>query len=346
MTSRTIEALTAEAMGMLASGRRNEALIRLRQTAGQPGDDQARYAAGEALLRASECREGWDLYDLHPSRPVDTLPSVARWDGQHCRQLVVVAEQGFGDALQFLRFMPAATAHADNVVFAVHDELLDVLRDAPALAGVTVLSKSAASVLEWPTDARWERLMSLPARLPGLAAAPVEAYIAAPIPRRCGDASQTVVGVAWRSTPRRGFPNRSFPARLCHRLTRLAGVQVVAIQRSRDIRSLPAGVHDPGIVDFTETAQVIAGCDVIVTADTVTAHLAPALGVPTMVCLRREPDWRWGTPTYPTSWYASARLLFQPAPERWSPVLQEAAACIADGTLPTSSFTPPPGAPR
>src|SRR5690242_15997424 len=63
-----------------------------------------RYAIGEALLRASNATIGWDLYDLHPSRSVDQLRGVIRWDGSECDLLVIVADQGFGDAIQFLRF--------------------------------------------------------------------------------------------------------------------------------------------------------------------------------------------------------------------------------------------------
>ncbi|WP_189114883.1 hypothetical protein [Pilimelia terevasa] len=297
---------------------------------------------GVELLRATGCREGWDLYDLHPSRPVDTLPGVTRWEGSRCEQLVLVAEQGFGDAIQFLRHVPAAAALADRTVLAIHDELLPAVRKAPPLAGVTVLAKSRARAAIWGPGTRWERLMSLPARLPSLRPEPADAYLAAPAVARAP--GRLTVGVAWRSTPRRGFPGRSFPARACRLLTRLPGADVVTIHRRRDIRALPPGVRDPGITDFTDTATVIAACDVVVTADTVTAHLARALGVPTLICLRHEPDWRWGTSHAPTDWYAAAHLLFQPEPDQWEPVLRAATERIATGQLPTRQVPPPEGA--
>ena len=88
---------------------------------------------------------------------------------------------------------------------------------------------------------------------------------------------------------------------------------------------LPVGVVQLPIRGFLDSAALMAQCDLVVTADTVTAHLAPALGVPTMICLRHRADWRWGTAGNPTIWYGSAELLFQDARLRWETVLTDAA---------------------
>lgn len=155
--------------------------------------------------------------------------------------------------------------------------------------------------------------------------------------RRLAPADSVTVGVVWRSTPRRGFPNRSFPVRLVRRLTESGQVRLVALHRTRDIKALPHGIQLVPISNFRETAEVISQCDYVVTADTVTAHLAAALGVPTLVCLRHRADWRWGTPLNPTRWYAAAELLFQDSSEDWAPVLSAAARHIADSAGPPAS---------
>jgi hypothetical protein len=329
--SARLAALIAEAAGLLWSGDAGRSLALLKQATTLRVAKQDRYALGEAMLRASGCATGWDLYDLHPSRPVDRLPDTQRWDGQACPLLVLVAEQGFGDAIQFLRFVPSVAGRAEKVVFAVHDELLATVRTSPLLADVEVIGKSAARAMHWPAYARWERLMSLPAKIDGLRAGQAEAYLLGPSGRpesTLHATSGVTVGVAWRSTVRHGFPSRSFPARLVRRLTAIPGARVVALHRDRDVKAVPPGVQTVAIDNFVDTAHVISQCDYVVTADTVTAHLAPALGVPTLLCLRHRPDWRWGAPATPIPWYAATRTLYQPPAQSWGPVLDEAATHI------------------
>jgi hypothetical protein len=329
----TVPHLLMRAEQLLWSGNTAGALHQLDRAVFLDATAVERYAVGEALLRASNCRRGWDLYDLHPSRPVDRLPGVRRWDGRPCRRLILVAEQGFGDAIQFLRFVPGVTGLAENVVVAVHDELLPTLRHSSALADARVVAKSAARTTTWSADSRWERLMSLPSKIRGLYAEPVGQYVSPPANGKRGRLPPTsaavTVGVAWKSTARRGFPNRSLPARIVSRLA-ARKVRLVALHRTADIRFLPRGVETVRIDNFVDTAHVISECDLVVTADTVTAHLAPALGVPTLICLRQRPDWRWGTPVRPTRWYAAAEMLFQDASENWSTVIVEAARLVLE----------------
>lgn len=264
-------------------GASREAITLLEPARTMGGSPVERYSVGVALLRATNGRLGWDLYDLHPSRPADRLPGVERWDGQPCRLLVVVAEQGFGDAIQFLRYVPHATRRAGSVVLAIHDELLEVASTSPMLRTVTVLGKSQARRRAWPAYARWERLMSLPARIEGLPLDAAEPYLSCDPGARVSPTSTggVTVGVAWRSTTRRGVPSRSIPVRELRSLARQRHIRLVALHRDRDIRARPEGVETVGVGDFLDTARVISGCDYVLTVDTVTAHLAPAVGVPT-----------------------------------------------------------------
>jgi hypothetical protein len=322
----TVADLVSHADRLLWSGDVGGALALLDRAAMLDAPAVERYGVGEALLRASNCARGWDLYDLHPSRSVDRLPDVQRWDGTPCRLLILVAEQGFGDAIQFLRFVPQVAHLADRVVVAVHDELLTTV-GGYLPPNVTVIRKSAARATAWPSDTRWERLMSLPVKVDGLRAEAVDAYLSPPVtpPGTWQEpAMETVtVGVAWRSTLRRGLPSRSFPSRFLRQLA-IGPVRVVSLHRSTELAAIPSGVATTEINNFVDTAYVISRCDLVVTADTVTAHLAPALGVPTLICLRHRPDWRWGTPKHPTRWYAAADTLFQDESRDWGTVLAEA----------------------
>ncbi|WP_194904759.1 hypothetical protein [Catenulispora rubra] len=328
----TIRAAIAEAERLLGLGHAGSAIEVLTTARAIAAPNVDRYALGEALLRASNCQAGWDLYDLHPSRTVDRLPIGQRWDGKPCAKLVLIAEQGFGDAIQFLRFVPYAAAHVDQVVLAVHDELLSAIRTSPLLTGIEIIAKSHARTVTWPPNARWERLMSLPKHMDKLAVAmPIAGYLnGSTSPLSVSSAPQGMwnVGVAWRSTPRHGFSNRSIPRKVATQLAATGRLRPIVLHRDQDLGSLPWGAVSVGIRDFADTAAVIAQCRYVVTSDTVTAHLAPALGVPTIICLRHLPDWRWGAPASPTNWYDSARLMFQKGDEQWPPVLEEAVRAV------------------
>lgn len=327
-----IQALLAEAQELLTHGHAACAVEMLNAARAIPAPNVDRYALGEALLRASNSQIGWDLYDLHPSRAVDRLPIEQRWNGENCDHLVLIAEQGFGDAIQFLRFVPHAAERAARVVLVIHDELLSTVRTSPLLAGIEIITKSCARTVVWPANAQWERLMSMPKHVGTKAVAtPIGGYLGRSESKLCVPAApdgKWNVGVAWRSTPRQGFPNRSIPRGVATKLAVTGRLRPVVLHRDQDIASPPRGAISVGIRDFADTAAVIAQCRYVLTSDTVTAHLAAALGVPTIICLRRLPDWRWGAPTTPTNWYGSARLMFQKGDEQWPPVLEDAALAI------------------
>jgi ADP-heptose:LPS heptosyltransferase len=292
-----------------------------------------RYEAGINLLRSTNCSEGWELYDLHPSRPVDRLP-LPRWDGGPCPTLVIMAEQGFGDMLQFLRFIPRLEFTGDIVV-AVHDELYPVCATSHLFSGCRVMRRSEARIHRWPDDTRWERLLSLPVHLNTVTIDRQESFLPVPPPPPRlpnTDAGILTVGVAWRSTHRRDGPNRSLPASLLRQLAVPRRTRLVSLHRHTSIARPHPDLIQPPIRNFTDTAAVIGQCDLVVTSDTVTAHLAPGLGIPTTVLLLHEPDWRWGTRERPINWYAHAELLFQPEPGDWQSVISTIRTRLEEGS--------------
>lgn len=342
--SSEVGALVTQAECLLWTGDQTGALSLLERARSIDAGPVERYSVGEALLRASNCMRGWDLYDLHPSRPVDQLRGVTRWRGEACPLLIIVTEQGFGDTIQFLRFVPYVVNRVENVVVAVHDELLGIVGKAPLLRNLRVIPKSLARTIAWPPHARWERLMSLPAKLPDIRVGAEDAYLRVNTidgqPALCPAAPGVItVGLAWRTTHRRGCPNRSIPARLIGKLADSDRIRAVALHRNRNIRAQLRRVEVVNITNLVETAQVMSQCDWVVTADTVTAHLGAALGVPTIICLLHRPDWRWGGPSNPTRWYATAQTIFQDESRDWRPVLAEAARRILSGAPSLSSVS-------
>jgi hypothetical protein len=344
MSAESLRATVDGGLQLLAAGAVDEAYALLSRGRTLPGPAIDRYALGIALLQASNACDGWDLYDLHPSRRADRILGLSRWDGQPCAELVLVAEQGFGDAIQFLRYVPNVRACAESTIVAIHDELYETVSSSPLLQAVKAVPKSQLKDLAWSADTRWERLMSLPIHIRDGVSRARPVYLVRPRPRPACRLPATpdgvrTVGIAWRSTPRPGVPSRSIDLR--HVTTVLStveesAVRVVSLHRIGDVPATPVGVVIPEIRNFVDTAAVIGQCDVVITVDTVTAHLAPALGVPTLVCLRRMPDWRWGVPARPTTWYTEAELVFQDLDRSWPPVLRRAiehAWCARPGQL-------------
>lgn len=332
----SVAAVVASAERLARAGDREEAMALLTSARELDLPDRERYEIGETLLRLSNCQIGWEEYNLHPSWAVDRIPGVRAWDGKACRLLVVMADLGFGDTIMALRHVPELLERVGEVVVAVHDELFNLLRHAPILTGTTVISKTQARNTRWPDDARWERLFSLPGVVGMQAVAPMPGYLSAPTtePVLAREPGELIIGIAWRSTVRRGFPNRSIPVRHVAKLAALPKARLVCLHRDDDLRRLPQGVTSVGIRNFVETAAVMVQCDLVVTADTVTAHLAPALGVPTLIGLRHWPAWIWGTKHNPTRWYEQAQFVFQGEDESWSPAIEEIKGIVNSLTRP------------
>ena len=292
---------------------------------------------------------GWEAYEWRWKRPEAaarqvTLPS---WQGEPLagRTLYVQSEQGLGDTLQFLRWLPALLARADGpVVLDVQPALLRLV--APQFPGIQVIPGGTPS----PVCHCTVPLLSLPRVLRQPEVGPPQnddgngAYLQAdPVAvadwRARLDAQaqgRRKVGLVWAGSPTFGDDRRRSP-RLPAVLPLLtvAGVQFFLLQMGdgrRDLEgvALPATVQDlgPEIGDFADTAAIIANLDLLISSCTAPAHLAGALGRPLWVLLAHVADWRWGAPVSPgtplplrSPWYPCARLFRQTRPGDWAGVV-------------------------
>ena len=300
-----------------------DAALRLR-----PGFATAHWNRAYARLLAGDYAAAWADFewrwaDRHPPRG---LPPGPRWDGRDPPdgRLLVLAEQGLGDTIQFVRFLPGLAARM--AVTLVCPPSLHRL-----LAGLPVTLRAPGG--ELPDDP-WVNLMSVPAllgttlaTLPGTSDyLPCATKSARRRPR---------VGVVWRGNPEHSNDRRrSLPTEALRPLTTLDGIELVSLQVGR-LAHQAASVL--GIVtlgarnrDWADTAELIATCDLVVSADTSSAHLAGAMGVPVWVLLPFMPDWRWGVGCADTPWYASARLFRQQTPGDWTTVVAAVATELAE----------------
>jgi len=249
------------------------------------------------------------------------LPLWQRGEPLAGRTLLVASEQGFGDAIQFARHLPALAAQGARVILECQPEQVALFSRLPGLA--QVIAKGA----EPPPADLWVPLASLPHRLglrPSMLPGPIP-YLPTPParlpppPRPPG--CRALVGLVWAGKP---VPcDRSWPIDSLAPLFDLPGISWISLQTGPRAAELHESGFDRLVLDggarltsFADTAALLASLDLVVTVDTATAHLAGALGRPVWVLLRYVSDWRWGPPGAATTpWYPSMRLIRQTTPE-------------------------------
>jgi len=293
------------------------------------------------LLLLGRYEEGWHEYEwrwrapayMHRLRQFSAPP----WDGRLApgKMILIHAEQGFGDTLQFARYLPLVRAHsrAARVVLECHPALvplLDPLRGADF--DIVALGHTDATLP--PFDLHLP-LLSLPLALQRFAPVPMSApylhadsSLRAPWRERLDPGAALRVGVAWAGSPTHlDDHRRSIAPEKLAPLLRVPGIQFVSLQIEPH-GPLPPTLAAAGVLDFTadianfsDSAALLAELDLIISVDTAVAHLAGALGRPVWTLLPFVPDWRWGLESETTPWYSTMRLFRQPAAEDWDAVI-------------------------
>jgi tetratricopeptide (TPR) repeat protein len=300
----------------LAESRHNRALLHLRQR---------RFELGWADFGA------WLQCTKYEPRPFD----VPLWNGEPMPNgtLLVYAEQGFGDTLQFVRFLEPLRSQVKSVVVEVQPALLPLLR-ASGFENVFGAGEQLP-----PYDAHLP-LTQLPAVLkvteeqlaegvPYLTAVPA---LLEQWQSRLADVPEFKVGIVWQGNPKySGDARRSIPLTEYAPLADVPGVRLFSLQKGFGAEQLPPLAQQLKIEDlaaeldgatgtFMDTVAVMRCLDLVVTSDTAIAHVAGALGVPTWLALSNHPDWRWFKEIDYSPWYPSMRLFRQRQQGDWAGV--------------------------
>jgi hypothetical protein len=275
----------------------------------RPDYAPARHSLGMLLLAERRYEEGWPLHET--GRRVTYPPKIApeadfpEWLGEPLagRRVVVCADEGSGDQIMFGRYLSDLRGRGADVAVACNPGTVSRLYEGIGIETVAL----TASQRRLPPADFWSLMGSLPAHL-APAAPPAPGYLARP------PASGGGIGVVARgSAIHLNDANRSLPSAATARL----------LQLGRDLQPAATGARD-----FAETADIVAGLDLVITVDTAVAHLAGAMGKPLWVLLPRiAMDWRWNDGVR-SDWYPTARLFRQPAPGDWDSVLDEVEAAL------------------
>ena len=334
------DAYAGRAIALSNMGKNDEAIAdytRLNHL--RPDCAQFQYDMAVTFLRIGRLDEGWPLFEARKNLAnavgVRDCPQPI-WHGQEDiagKVLLVDAEQGLGDTIQFCRYVGALGRTKARIVLCVQDVLVRLIGAAFPDAMVIGAGRTLPDF-----DYRVS-LLSLPlalkifdanvcAKVPYLAAEPDLAAIW----KNRLSGTQFKIGISWQGNKHSpADPGRSFDLACFRDLSRIAGVRLISLQKnhgSEQLRDLPDGAHidtlshpvDAGFDAFVDTAAIMENLDLVITSDTAIAHLAGALGRPVWLALKHWPDWRWFVGRTDSPWYPTMTLFRQRTPGDWTGV--------------------------
>jgi tetratricopeptide (TPR) repeat protein len=316
-----------------------------------PNYQSARWNTALANLKLGNLEAGWRQYEqrweteqMHKTQRHFSQPLWLGKESLLGKTILLHSEQGFGDTLQFVRYIPLLTERGARVILQVQPALKPLLAKFKGLTGLLATGEQTP-----PFDLHCP-LMSLPLALETFALEdiPNRTYLSAdPVKSeswrvRLGDKYKPRVGLVWSgSNPRANSPAtkrldavRSVPFAALSPLLQNDSVDYYSLQVS-DNALMQLRTHGDGkrvadysrdLQDFSDTAALIDNLDLVISVDTAVAHLAGALGKPVWLLNRYNPDWRWLLERSDSPWYPSMRIFRQSKAGDWSDVIRQVQA--------------------
>ncbi len=304
-----------------------------------PDHHEARFAYGSLLLLKGDFRRGLPYYESRFAVMGTFLDGPwPIWDGRSAagKRLLVRAEQGAGDTIQFCRLLPLLKKLGAEIVFSCQPSLGRLMSSVPAIDTLLPVTEFPIDKVSVDAQVALMSLMgvlgitldTLPGHCPYLAVAPERIEHAR---SRMVPSAKVKVALIWAGNPRQTDDhNRSMTLAQLAPLGELAdeidfySLQVGPAQQQvagdggvLRLKDVSAELHD-----YADTAAFMACMDLVVSVCTSTVHLAGALALPTVALLPFAADWRWFTDRDDSPWYPTVRLLRQPGPGEWQPVIQ------------------------
>lgn len=314
----------------------------------QPDLVDAHWNRALAWLTLGRFPEGWLEYEWRWLRPeARKQRKIPRplWDGSPLegRTIMLHAEQGLGDTLQFARYVDTVRGLGGNVILACQKPLVPLLKQSLDVDQVIPLGPAQlrfdvhAPLMSLPC-LLGTTLKSIPQRIPYIR--PDEALVEE-WRERLADFDGFRIGIAWQGNPTyRGDRRRSIPLRHFRPLARLPDVRLISLQKglgAEQIEQVAAEFKVETLENFDEergafmdSAAVLPNLDLVVTSDTAIAHLAGALGVPVWMAISTNCDWRWLRNQDTSPWYPTMRLFRQQRTNDWDNVFEQIAAEVQD----------------
>lgn len=305
----------------------------------QPNDPDSHFDLGAALLLSGNFKEGWKEYEWRLQTGKISFEHfekhAPRWDGTKLngKSILLITEQGYGDVIQFARYIPMVADMGGEVTLLCSEDLVPLLR---GMKAITHIASSVTSVRQFDV---YYPLMSLP-MLFGTEMKSIPQHVpyltpeiskpAIPPLQKNLQNNNKRVGLVWAGNPKHtGDRHRSLSLEDMAPLLDAENVSFFSLQigssREKKYSQYEEKITDlsPWLHDFSDTASAIDSLDLIITVDTAVAHLAGAMGKPVWILLPLTPDWRWLTDRRDSPWYPSARLFRQSRFSDWKSVVRE-----------------------
>ena len=306
---------------------------------------------GLVKLLKGELAEGWDFYEWRKKTRTpygDRAYAQPFWTGDADltdKTILVHWEQGFGDTIQFCRYIEEFNRRGAQVLFAPQRKLRALMQGLAAPFKMVDANDFGLKfdyhipLLSAPFAFRTD-LSSIPGQKPYLKVQPdrIEHWWS-----KIGSEGLKI-GICWQGSTGRIDAGRSFSLTAFYGLSMMPGVRLISLHKGEgesQLLGLPDDMkvetlgpdYDAGGDAFLDAAAAIACCDLVITSDTAIAHLAGALGVTTWVALKYFPDWRWLQDRSDSPWYPCMRLFRQQSPGDWTGVFAEMEQALANDAI-------------
>jgi tetratricopeptide (TPR) repeat protein/post-segregation antitoxin (ccd killing protein) len=311
----------------------------------EPNLAEAHFNRAMVVLTLGKFDEGWQEYEWRWKCKHFVIRQAERapWDGSPLagKTILLLAEQGMGDTLQFIRYAPMVKALGATVVMACAASLVRLLGRCPGIDRVVSRDgdmpdcDTHVPLLNLPSRFR-TTLATIPSQVPYVFA---DEKLIEEWRRKLAGLTGFKIGIAWQGNKLHPFDRFRSMALETFAPLALPGVQLINLQKGPGTEQIAAlagrfAVTDLGPLDesagaFMDTAAVMKNLNLIITSDTATAHLAGALSVPVWVALPAVPDWRWLLDRADSPWYPTMRLFRQTALGRWDDVFTKMAQELA-----------------
>jgi tetratricopeptide (TPR) repeat protein len=329
------------------TGKFEEALAEMHKaSAMSPGHAAIDANLGMMMLTLGDFENGWRVYEAR----LEVIPGVLdkqtakpRWDGSDPagKTIVLESEQGFGDSIQFARYVPMLAARGARVIVQCQPHLKRLLQTVAGVGQIVLADEplpqfdAYARMLSLPglfnTD-----LATIPASVPYVSADPLR--VVEFRERLAAEPPGFKVGIAWAGNPVHGNDrDRSIAMQALAPLALVPGIRFFSLQKGEASRQAQLPLGDATVIDWTndltdfaDTAALVQNLDLVISIDSAVAHLAGALAAKTWVLVQYVPDWRWLLNRTDSPWYPTMRLFRQSIKGSWNEPIAQMAEGLRD----------------
>jgi tetratricopeptide (TPR) repeat protein len=301
-----------------------------------PRHEPAHYNLALALLTKGDYGRGWEEYE-HRAFALWSRRKIAAplWDGGDLsgKTILLVGEGGFGDAIQFARYIPMVKKRGGRVIVHVQSELVRLIKSIDGADEILPKEQQLPRIDTYCPLLSLPRIFDTTTRnIPATPYLSAEVTIAERWASKLAKEKGLRVGLAWAgSKAHHNDANRSIALSQFAPLRSVAGIWLLSLQKDRaDENAAAIDLIDwtSELSDFTETAGLIANLDLVISVDTAVAHLAGAMGKKVWLLLPFVADWRWLADCSDSPWYPTMRLFRQEIPGDWNPVIERVTAAL------------------